>query len=466
VSTWNSKELLRQFQQGDSQAANEIFDRYVTRLVALVRSRISAKLRPRLDPEDVVQSAYRSFFIHAKDDEFQLSDAGDLWRLLARITLNKLYGQVEFHTAARRTVVQEVAAASHAEPIAIEPTPAEVVAIGENLQRVYDDLGPIQREVLTAHLRGNGVNSIASTTNRSPRTVRRILTDVRTKIERQLSLSTNPRQDFVGIGPTSVADSLAPLPYNDFVLERLVGAGGMGKVYRALQQSTGAYVAIKALLKSRQMELRAVEKFLQEGQILSTLHHPNIVGFKGIGRFPGGGFFLAMAFVDGKDLQSQITTVPLNSVRAAHVVRDVAVAIAHAHSKNIVHGDLKPANVILDQTGQVVVTDFGLAQFVAQKDKPNRPTWLVGGTVGYIAPEVLASGTSPTIAADIYGLGALLFALSTGRPPQRPFSLSTDDEVTAEISQICARCLEIDPSARHRSANQLVEQLNRLLNAT
>jgi len=245
-----------------------------------------------------------------------------------------------------------------------------------------------------------------------------------------------------------------------------VGAGGMGKVYRALQQSTGNQVAIKALLKSRQADPLAVEKFLQEAQILATLDHPNIVGFKGIGRFPGGGFFLAMEFVDGTDLQSLSAPDPLDAARSVEIVRDVAIAIAHAHLKHIVHGDLKPANVILNRKDQVVVTDFGLAQFVAQKDTQNRQSWIVGGTAGFIAPEVLATGSPPLPPADIYGLGALLFALTTGRPPQRPLSLWADDEITGGISKICARCLEIDPQDRYRSANEVVEQLNGLLDST
>src|SRR6187401_772610 len=103
----NSQELLQRVEAGDSEAATAIFDRYVERLLALARTRVGAKLRRRIDAEDVVQSAYRSFFVHAVNHEYTLGEVGDLWRLLARITLNKLYSQVEKHTAARRNVHSE-----------------------------------------------------------------------------------------------------------------------------------------------------------------------------------------------------------------------------------------------------------------------------------------------------------------------------------------------------------------------
>ena len=109
MSDPKSHELLDQFLAGNSEAAAAIFDRYVERLLALARTRIGVKLRRRVDPEDVVQSAYRSFFVHAQNSEYQLDRSGDLWRLLARTTMNKLYGQIEKQTAAKRSIDREVA---------------------------------------------------------------------------------------------------------------------------------------------------------------------------------------------------------------------------------------------------------------------------------------------------------------------------------------------------------------------
>ncbi len=103
----SSRELFALYKSGDSKAAGEIYDHYVARLIGLVRKRLSSKLSRRVDPEDIVQSAYRSFFLRARDEQYVLDEAGDLWRLLVGITLNKLYGQVERHTAARRDVARE-----------------------------------------------------------------------------------------------------------------------------------------------------------------------------------------------------------------------------------------------------------------------------------------------------------------------------------------------------------------------
>src|SRR5262245_46342185 len=101
----DSRELLQRVEAGDSEAAAAVFDRYIERLLALARARINAQLRRRVDADDVVQSAYRSFFVHAENGEYSLGESGDLWRLLAQITINKLYSQVEKHTAARRNVL-------------------------------------------------------------------------------------------------------------------------------------------------------------------------------------------------------------------------------------------------------------------------------------------------------------------------------------------------------------------------
>src|SRR5689334_5188576 len=132
----NSHELLRRVEAGDSRAATAIFDRYVERLLSLARARLGQKLRRRIDAEDVVQSAYRSFFVRAENHEYVVSEAGDLWRLLARITLNKLYSQVETHTAGKRNVQREQGTdlVPEEDAAALEPTAAEVIALTEQMQ--------------------------------------------------------------------------------------------------------------------------------------------------------------------------------------------------------------------------------------------------------------------------------------------------------------------------------------------
>src|SRR5262249_52345354 len=134
VSALNSQELLQLYQDGQSEAATAIFDRYVARLIALARNRIGPKLKRRVDAEDIVQSAFRSFFVHAKGDDYQLVQSGDLWRLLASITLNKLHHRIEKQTAAKRSIHREaptnIPIVNAKTP---EPSAAEVIALYEEL---------------------------------------------------------------------------------------------------------------------------------------------------------------------------------------------------------------------------------------------------------------------------------------------------------------------------------------------
>jgi RNA polymerase sigma-70 factor (ECF subfamily) len=179
MSELTSQELLALIAHGDRDATNVVFDRYVDRLRALVRERIGSKLRRRIDADDVVQSAYRSFFVHAENGEYTATNAGDLWRLLASIALHKLYGQIEKHTAARRSIGREEAATASSEPEyhAPVPTPGEAVAVAEQLHLLARRLTADQQAALFAYLRGESLDSIAASLEKSPRTIRRLLAD-------------------------------------------------------------------------------------------------------------------------------------------------------------------------------------------------------------------------------------------------------------------------------------------------
>ena len=246
----NSRQLLELLRDGEETAATEVFDRYVARLVALAASRIGPKIRQRVDAEDVVQSAYRSFFVHAEAGDYTLTNSGDLWRLLAKITLHKLYGQIEKQQAEKRNVDREDRdEVSIAEKQTPEPTPVEAIAVAELLQVAMAKLAPAEREVIAASLQGQTVEEIGGAMDKSQRTVRRHLATAKQKIEQCLldRGSEEPAQ-------IVVTSAEAPLAYSAYVLEELRGSGGMGKVYRAREKSTGDIVAIKALHKTRQRE--------------------------------------------------------------------------------------------------------------------------------------------------------------------------------------------------------------------
>lgn len=193
-------DLLTRWKTGDQDAAQVIVDRYVHRLIALARTRLSTKLRRRVDPEDVVQSAYRSFFRHASDDRYVLERSGDLWRLLAAIVLNKLHGQVEFHSAKKRSVrmeesqMQSDRTSSMINPgqFVRQPTSDELLGVSEELQRTMSELPQTHQRILEMRLQGFNVTEIAEDIGRSERTVRRALENVRSLLAQRL-LDQSPR---------------------------------------------------------------------------------------------------------------------------------------------------------------------------------------------------------------------------------------------------------------------------------
>lgn len=448
-----SYDLLRQYQDGNSEAATAIFDRYVERLLALARSRMGSKLKRRIDPEDVVQSAYRSFFVHARNETYLLERSGDLWRLLASIALNKLYGQIEKQTAAKRSLAREERATnSRSDLQSPDPTAAEIVALVEQLHLVIHDLSADEREALSARLQGVSIDDISKSLGKSERTVRRLIAQAKKRIEERLLTDRTVERT----ASKPVIEPHAPLQYADYLLQQLLGAGGMGKVYRATEKSTGNTVAIKSLHKSRQQDRRAVDQFVQEAQILTKLRHPNIVGVQGLGRFPGGGYFLVMEYVDGVDLQSRLKEGPLIPSEAVSIVKNVAIALQHAHEQGVVHCDLKPGNVLLDSSGHVYVTDFGFAHIIAGE---SNLTCSIGGTAGYIAPEVLSLKSPPTAASDIFALGVLLLVLFTGERPEDLDVAGKKCEERESLTNICYRCTTESPQNRYASMTELLARL-------
>jgi RNA polymerase sigma factor (sigma-70 family) len=189
-----SGDLIAQWRQGNEQAAAELFHRYASQLVALARSRLSAKLNRRLDPEDVVMSAYRSFFAGARQGQFEVERGGDLWRLLVTMTLHKLHRQVKRHSRDKRAVARERDATNgsgmssfEAQLQAREPSPLEAAALADELEMMMAHLEPLQRRMLELRLQGYNLLEIAAATQRTERTVRRVLDLIRDLMDKASS---------------------------------------------------------------------------------------------------------------------------------------------------------------------------------------------------------------------------------------------------------------------------------------
>lgn len=200
-----SKKLLLQWQAGNARAADELFHRYADRLIALVRTRLSAKLSQRLDPEDVVQSAYRSFFAGARAGRFGIERGGDLWRLLVAITLNKLHNQIDHHAAGKRNVALEQSFANETslsglrpQTLARDPSPVEAILLADGVEQLMRQLEPLDRRILELRLQGYDVCEIVADTNRSVASVYRILARVKRHLEEQQSPDSSAAKSLRG----------------------------------------------------------------------------------------------------------------------------------------------------------------------------------------------------------------------------------------------------------------------------
>jgi len=274
------------------------------------------------------------------------------------------------------------------------------------------------------------------------------------------------------MGPT------LPFELGDYMLQKVIGRGGMGVVYLAVQKNLDRKVAVKMIRSGALASEGEVTRFYTEAKAAAALEHRNIVSVFQFGHLAGHHYF-SMELVPGTDLSKKIKEASLSPRDAARYVRDVARAIHHAHQRGVLHRDLKPANVLIDLNDEVRVTDFGLAKHLGS-DSSVTGSGAAIGTPSYMAPEQ-ASGNSDRacVRSDVYSLGAVLFAAIAGRPPfqnestvqtllqvvhQTPPTLGTlCSDVPEDIETIVEKCLEKSPSKRYGSAKELADDLDAFL---
>ncbi len=263
--------------------------------------------------------------------------------------------------------------------------------------------------------------------------------------------------------------------FGDYELIREVARGGMGVVYEARQVSLGRSVALKMILAGQLATEADVARFHAEAEAAARLDHPGIVPIFEIGEHDGRHYF-SMAFIEGRSLAQTIAGVPLPPRDAAAIVAEVAGAVQYAHENGIIHRDLKPQNVLIDVLGRARVTDFGLAKRL-EGDSGLTATGQVMGTPGFMPPEQAQGRSDVGPPADIYSLGAVLYATLTGRPPfQAASAMDTllqvlerepvpprqmNPAIPRELETICLKALEKDPSRRYETARGLAEDLGR-----
>src|SRR5947209_20361330 len=258
----------------------------------------------------------------------------------------------------------------------------------------------------------------------------------------------------------------------DYELLEEVGRGGQGVVYRAHQKSLNRTVALKVIGLGQWATKTHLKRFRLEAEAAASLEHPGIVPIHEVGEREGTCYF-SMGFIEGDQLDAVVRREPMSVRRAAELIAKVARTVHYAHEHHILHRDIKPGNILLDQEGEPHLTDFGLARLVEIESTVTRTTEALG-TPSYMAPEqARGENAALTRAADIYSLGAVFYHLLTNRPPflgatayetvrllletepQQPRLLNP--KVDRDLSTICLKFLEKDPHWRFASADAHAE---------
>jgi serine/threonine protein kinase len=262
------------------------------------------------------------------------------------------------------------------------------------------------------------------------------------------------------------------------ILEQ-IGCGGMGVIYRARQRHSRRIVAVKRVLSYRADSQGALQRFRREAQAVASLDHPNILPIYEVSESEDGLPFFSMKFAEKGSLHENAASLRDEPRKCVQLMAKVARAVDYAHSRGVLHRDLKPGNILLNDQGEPLVSDFGLAKLLDGNNDLTR-SLTTFGTAGYIAPEQAGGAAADfTPAADVYSLGAVLFNVLAGRPPflgsnpvsvirqasetQAPKLRSLAPSLDRDLETICARCLERDPKARYQSAGDLAADLERWL---
>ncbi len=275
-----------------------------------------------------------------------------------------------------------------------------------------------------------------------------------------------------------------------FRIEKLIGEGGMGKVYRARILALDKPVVLKVLRRTLLCDQRTVARFRREAQAASRLSHPNSINVLDFGETESGEHYIAMELVNGKDLhQVLISEWPLSEARVIRIASQVLAALSEAHAAGIIHRDLKPENIMVEQLRHepdfVKVLDFGIAKIVdaSPEDGPLTRAGFVCGTPEYMSPEQ-ARGGDLDARSDLYAVGVLLYQLTTGllpfvadsgaafaakhltEPPIPPSRRRAGVRLSTGLERIILRALSKDPASRPQTADEFKADLLALAEPT
>ncbi len=477
-----NRELLSAWKDGNQLAAQVLVRRYMERMTALARSRLSDRLARRIDADDIVMSAWRSFFGAINQSRFGAPTDDDLWPLLVTMTLRKLARQATYHSAERRSLTSESNELNDhwQDIVSRDPTPDEAAMVTDELESLMSRLSATDRDIFTLRLQGTQQAEIAKAVDCSERTVRRSLQSTRETFlqhDRDTDSLTTTSAGFnsrslsdkpISNG-TSIHSKCPAISFDQILLQELVGQGTFGKVYRALDRKTNATVAIKFLRRNFWKNPQAVSQLIQEFELVKSLNHRGIIRFHGWGQTPHGSTFLSMEWIKGHNLEQWRQLHDLSTQDAIECGLAICDAVDATHQLGIVHGDLTPTNVLRESSGRYVLTDFGLSHLTGHSGNAT-----IGGTPGYLAPEQLSpSFGARSVQTDVFGLGGILCFLRTGKPPVTgkdvpeiiARSLSTApipqhlEDIPSDLRPIIRLCLQKEPANRPNEVQDVRQAL-------
>src|ERR1700761_718661 len=262
--------------------------------------------------------------------------------------------------------------------------------------------------------------------------------------------------------PPTVEEAARLFP--NYKVVDVLGRGGMGAVYKAVQTALDRVVAIKLLPLEISIDRDFADRFVREARTMAKLNHPNIVSVYDFGTTPEGHLYFVMEFVEGTTLHHLIKSTGLKPGQALELIVNICEALQYAHSEGVVHRDIKPANVLVDTKGRVKVADFGLARM----DTPTAEQWgqtmtgMVLGTPDYMAPEQ-KSGSRVDHRADIYSLGVMLYEMLCGQVPQGIFDPPSQRvSVDERIDQVVIRAMQQEPDRRYSNTGEMKTEVENI----
>ncbi len=245
---------------------------------------------------------------------------------------------------------------------------------------------------------------------------------------------------------------------------RLIGKGGMGAVYEAVQERLERHVALKILPRELGEQAEFGERFLREARALASLNHPHIVTVHDFGQTRDGLFFLLMEFVDGVNLRQLMELGRLSPEEALRITPTLCEALQYAHEKGVVHRDIKPENVLVDVDGRVKIADFGMAKLAGKEHDRIALTRssAVFGTPQYMAPEQWRGSAAVDHRADIFSLGVVLYEMLTGELPIGTYDPPSRRSGTSPgLDEVVRRTLAQQPDERYQSAREVGSDVRR-----